>query len=418
MRIEDVAVGRSNGRCRLGASIVWEDSEKSPLRVYYEVEEEHANALDENEEAMVIAACLAAQQAGEKRVSVEGPLCPVLEEGLERAQRLLRSWYKDKNPVCTVESKRGLKPKNRRSERAAMFLSGGVDSLYSLLVNKEQFPKGHPFAVATAITVYGLDVGDPNKPARPDVFDLSVGMLRTFAEREGVTLIPLWTNVRDILPDGDFYDRDQYGSLLAAIGHALAGTCGRVFLAANSMTEYLGQHADTPELVHCFSSTLLDVELVGARHSRLEKVRKLAEREDVLNVLRVCYTMDSIPLGAINCGECPKCTRTKLELAALGVLEKVDTFPRKEISLHDVARISIELADQLEYFEELVHPLRTRGLVDLAQAVERRIAAGYWYLGRQRRRELFHALLSELRLASINKLNRHLVKGAGATSRR
>jgi hypothetical protein len=100
--------------------------------------------------------------------------------------------------------------------------------------------------------------------------------------------------------------------------------------------------------------------------------------------LRVCYTLEDIPHGQLNCSRCPRCVRTTLELLCVGALDEAESFSRAPLSPESLASSEIDQEFVLGFYEELVDPPRERGRPDLALTVERCLRAGRARISRSR----------------------------------
>jgi hypothetical protein len=110
----------------------------------------------------------------------------------------------------------------------------------------------------------------------------------------------------------------------------------------------------------------------GGRFSRLEKVRDLASWPTAIAALRVCPTR--LEDGA-NCGRCEKCLRTRLELLAAGIDETSAFGPSlTPIGLWDEA-VPAPTGHRAIMYEDLLPPLRARGLGAICRLLEEKIAA-------------------------------------------
>ena len=138
-----------------------------------------------------------------------------------------------------------------------------------------------------------------------------------------------------------------------------------------------------PTVDGLFSSQRITVVHDGARYPRFQKVRELAHWPAALGALRVC---PGDPGTELNCGVCEKCLRTRLELLAAGVEETPALGPSlTPVELWD-ERVLGAVADRAITYEDLLSPLRARGLRELCKVLEEKIQA---YRGRARACENF-----------------------------
>jgi hypothetical protein len=165
---------------------------------------------------------------------------------------------------------------------------------------------------------------------------------------------------------------------LAAVGHA--ATLGPAFLFIG------GTHHVTnpfPMGTHFavdghFSSQRVTIMHEGSRYFRIDKVRDLASWPAALAALRVCHEAQGIQA---NCGRCEKCLRTRLELLVAGVEETAAFGPSlTPIELWDEAVTDIVPPRAVQY-EDLLVPLKARGLDALCRLLEEKIRACWERVG-------------------------------------
>ena len=113
----------------------------------------------------------------------------------------------------------------------------------------------------------------------------------------------------------------------------------------------------------------------GLALSRLEKTKLVADWGIPLRYLRVCNRYASYTQGALNCGECEKCVRTKLALLVLGKLDEVEIFSNRHVSLDLVQRrVHISTDYKEACYRELIEPLATRGHQNIARALQHKLS--------------------------------------------
>ncbi|MGQ0613644.1 MAG: hypothetical protein ACT4PV_07910 [Planctomycetaceae bacterium] len=143
MRIVDLRREQAEGGARVLATVVWEEADRPPLDLFFQTEPPDDAALRPREAAFLTAAIWPAYNAGERRIAIEGTVCPRLRDGLGTALRLLARWYPPPRPLPSLEPTGGFEPSHPAPERrTAMFLSGGFDSLALLRCNRATYPAG------------------------------------------------------------------------------------------------------------------------------------------------------------------------------------------------------------------------------------------------------------------------------------
>lgn len=179
------------------------------------------------------------------------------------------------------------------------------------------------------------------------------------------------TNLRHLPTRPGDWSTLHHGAALAAVAHAALAGPAQVFVASTFDVAHLTPWGSHPLLDPHFSSQRLSFVHEGTRFSRLAKVREIARAPHGLECLRVCPA--NAP-GRLNCGECEKCIRTRLELLAAGVDESpafgVNAMPPAVLA----DRLTIEAAYQTAYYGELVHALEARGHDDLAFVIADKLA--------------------------------------------
>src|SRR5215210_6470502 len=160
MRIEEIKQERAADRSRLSARIVWEEAHRDPCEVYFEVGAEFADAIGNFPEAFVSVALPPALWEGEKRILVEGELCPEFLDNVAVVTRVFQNWFPQISQSMKVEARRRVSAQGS-PRRSAFFFTGGVDSLAALRANRLNFPLEHPGAVKDGIIVFNLEVEDP-----------------------------------------------------------------------------------------------------------------------------------------------------------------------------------------------------------------------------------------------------------------
>ncbi len=366
MRIEDLRIEKPAGKPRLTARVVWEDSERAACEVYFETENDFADALAPLPDAFLAASLSPALWAGEERICVEGEVCPELLENLQVVTRLFQHWFNLGNTAARIEAR----PRSHveaASGRAAVFLTGGVDSLAALRANRLCFPREHPRWLKDGIIVYGLEVEDEQP------FHYVLQALTELAKEAELTLVPVSSNVRCLNPDWTFWYNAHMGPALCAVAHALGRRLSSATIATDYDVPHMVPHGSHPLIEPNFGSHTLKIRCHGLTMSRLAKARLVAEWPPALRNLRVCNKPDLYQPGRLNCGECEKCVRTMLELVAVRAFERAPVFVRRDLSAELINQLYMPPAVE-PYYEELIAPLTEVGRSDLAAGIRQALA--------------------------------------------
>jgi hypothetical protein len=383
VRIEDLDAETAGATRRVSARVVWEDVGNPSTRIFIETPEAFAADLSPDPHAFLLAAAIPALRAGEARIRIEGAVCPRLRDGVREAMaRLSRwRWRGARRRLPAIEATGGDAGASS-GRRRAMFLSGGVDSLALLRRDRLSRPAGHPDAVADAFFVDGFDMYWGQRGDGGDLYARAMANLAPVVADAGLVLVPVRTNLRDLDSAGAWL-AEWLGAGMAAVAHAFSRRVGRVSIAASNYREDLVPQGTHPEIDPLYSTAGLTVSHEGDDERRLERLARVAEWDVGLRALRVCWEGLS-PGSPLNCGVCHKCVLTRLELVALGRLKDCPTFPAQDVTVETTNALWPTRDSSIGYFREMLEPLRAQGRADLADALERRIAAHAAYTRRMR----------------------------------
>ena len=366
MRITDLRVKRTPRLARASARVTWECAERPPFELWFETDGQAAEELVPSPEAFVTACALHARRHGERQVVVEGSLCPKLAQGLTAATALLRTWFGGSRKPIAIEATKGFKAlRPQTPPRAAVFLTGGVDSTHLIHANRTDYPSDHPAWFAEGISLQGHLVSDHEDSPW---YARARAHMEKMAEAKGMTLTAVRTNLWDLDPDLGYITRQSLSSALAAAAHLFPGRWSRASIASG-----LHVAAEYPRGTHPMLDSLYGSSGVEIRHdplplTRFDRLRVLTENGgDAIDELLVCMAYPGAP--HLNCGECEKCLRTMTGLVALGRLADARTFRHRDVSPAMIRPMPMAAHDIL-FWKELLEPLDKRGRIDLVRAIE------------------------------------------------
>lgn len=372
MIISNLRLTEDGKHTRAEASITWEEADRRQKEIYIETENAFAGDITCHPHAFLVGCFIPAMHLGEKRILIEGDICPTLREGLKTAMAILKNWSGGGLKPLSIEAgTMSAAQYPGKPRQAALFMSGGIDSLFALRINRKDYPETHPGFIKDCLLVHGFDIGGVvERGMKYPVFERAKKVMAAVAEDTDVALIPVYTNIRHLCDDRDLWLTKFFGSVLAAVAHAFDS---RINLA------YIGSSYDLPNLTPCGSHPLLDPEYssydLKIRHrdvevSRIDKIRSIADWDIALDNLRVCLANVK---ERLNCGKCEKCVRTMLGLEAVGVLDKISSFQEKQVSPDLLDNFSITIRHREHFYRELIEPLIECGRGDLAEVIERKL---------------------------------------------
>lgn len=375
MRITNLDKSTDGHLAKVTAKIQWEDCDRPDDEVFIATESAFENDIAPNPHAFLAGVLVPALHFGEHRITMDVPVCPRLKQGLKTAMGLFENWSDGRMiPLSLEMATQTSTAYPDRPPRAGMFLSGGMDSLATLRRNRKTFPLSHPDAIKDGFLVHGFDIGGVvERGPKLHVFERARAHMVEVALDAGITLIPVYTNIRHLCDRRDLWLTYFFGAVLAAVGHAFAPRNHLVHMAASY---------DLGNLVPCGSHPLLDPLLGSAdmeiRHcdaelKRIDKLRIVADWPAAFHNFRVCLA--NVP-DRLNCGRCEKCVRTMTGLAAIGRLDQTRAFVENEVTPEMFEPFKITIRHREPFYREMIAPLKAVGRHDLVDVIERKLAAG------------------------------------------
>ncbi|MFH1985142.1 MAG: hypothetical protein ABIL58_25165 [Pseudomonadota bacterium] len=374
MRISDISVTTHPGRSRLAARLCWEDTPRPDDYVFFETTAAFGQDLADGAEAFAVGCLVPALHFGERRLAVDQGLCPGLKEGLATAMGILAHWSGGRYRPLVIEAadRPPALPPEPGSFRAGLCLSGGIDSLAALRLNRLHYRPEDPWYVEDGLMVHGFDIGGVvARGAKYPVFDRAVVAMETVAADAGITLVPVYTNVRHLCDQRDLWLNYFFGAVLAAAGHAMAGRLELLFIASSYHIPHLHPCGSHPILDPEYSSQRLSIRHRDLALSRLDKHRIVADWPAAFNNFRVCLA--NVP-DRLNCGRCEKCVRTMTELTAIGRLQDTRAFVEDRVTPEHFEGFDITIWGRDHFYRELLEPLAAQGRGDLVATIRKKLA--------------------------------------------
>lgn len=374
MKIFNLNLSEREGQLEASACVRFEDSDRDDQTIYIRTPKAYRKDFSADPHAFLVGCLLPALHLGEKRMAVDHEICPYLKEGLDTAMALLGFWTKGQYRPVKIEARIGSGAAKGDPKRAGMVMSGGMDSLAALRLNRLHYPEPHPAYVRDCFFIHGFDIGGVvARGMKYHVFDRGMNAICRITDDAGAGLIPVYTNIRHLCDERELWLDSFFGAVLAAVAHTFSKRIHTLFV---------GSSYDIPHLHPCGSHPLLDPEYssfgLRIRHrdyqlSRLEKIKIVSEWDAAFQNFRVCLA--NVP-DALNCGNCEKCVRTMAELTALGLLDKTAAFTEDVMTPDHISQFDITIRGRPPFYRPLVPLLRDRGRGDLADAIEAQINGG------------------------------------------
>ncbi|HWC65916.1 MAG TPA: hypothetical protein VG777_07530, partial [Thermoanaerobaculia bacterium] len=234
MRVAGARRERRDGAVVVGARFEWEDAGIAPVELEFAGEGAAAEHLLPDANAFLLAAAFPAARRGERRIALEGAVCPVLRDGLATAARILDGWYGGARRIPTIEPSGGFRAPFPPPRRSASFLSGGVDSVELLLTNRAQFGSDHPASIRDVLLLDGFPLACPGgSDARRNHSERALRSAGAVAAAAGAPLTRVSTNLAALESDFGFSEREWYGAAFAAVAHLFSSRFSSVALASD-----------------------------------------------------------------------------------------------------------------------------------------------------------------------------------------
>ncbi|MBU0970001.1 MAG: hypothetical protein KKC20_05105 [Proteobacteria bacterium] len=369
MKILDLNLARESGFVTASARVIFEECARPEKEVFIKTPLQFASGFEANPDAFLVGCLLPALHLGEKRIFMDQKICPFLKEGLGVAMKILSHWTKGRYAPIGIEAKTREGVAILSPPRTGMVMSGGMDSLAALRLNRLNYPKGHPGYVKDSFFLHGFDIGGvEERGSKYHVFDRAMEAILKITRDAGTSLVPVYTNIRHLCDERELWLDSFFGAVLAAMAHTFGNRINLMFV---------GSSYDIPNLHPCGSHPLLDPEYssygLRIRHrdyemSRLEKIQIVSQWDTAFQNFRVCLA--NVP-DRLNCGKCEKCVRTMTELTALGLLHKTRAFSADEVTPWDIEQFDITIRVRPPFYKPLIPLLRQKGRKDLADTIQR-----------------------------------------------
>ena len=215
------------------------------------------------------------------------------------------------------------------------------------------------------IFVHGFDLPLDSELRQPAAL-----AAREVAAALGLELIEVETNVRSLI---DRYVSWElcHGAALASVGLLFQERFRKILIPSTHSYADLTPWGSHPLLDPLWSTELTEFVHDGTHATRVEKCLAVADSDIALRHLRVCWENRD---GRYNCGECEKCLRTMISLAAAEALERCGTLPHR-LDAEAVAAMPLGSGNKRAYATENLAVLeRTGGRPDLQEALRTAIS--------------------------------------------
>jgi hypothetical protein len=282
-----------------------------PATVSFEVEPGDGAVDDASVLPLVPAALVLACRLGQDLYVAE-PLPPAIHRAARRVAGLLQRWYgwRPAELVAPLGSQPVRPAWARRRGGVGVFFTRGVDSWGTVLDRRD----GPRHARPTHLITLDNEVHIP-QPVR----DAQLEDTRDAADRLGLPLVVVRTDVRGWLDPHTDWGTQTHGSVLAGIGFLLRSTLREVVISPTHWTPLLRPWGSHPDLDPAWSLPDLRVTHHPGDEMRWKRVERVLQNPIAADTLLVCWQ----GTGRRNCGRCEKCLRLLTSIELLGATDRL-----------------------------------------------------------------------------------------------
>ncbi|MCU1370764.1 MAG: hypothetical protein JWO77_1958 [Ilumatobacteraceae bacterium] len=353
--LHDPVATADGGTLRLEVSVTFAPGTLDSSTVCFEVQPGAVGVADASVLPLVPAAVVLASGLGQD-LRVTEPLPPTVHDGARRVGELLRRWY-GWRPAELI-APLGPDPVRpgwaHRRRGLGVFFTRGVDSWGTLLALLDGPMRRRPTHLVTL---------DNEVHLAPAVRQAQLLETQQAADRIGLPLIVVRTDVRSLLDPHTDWGTQTHGSVLAGTGMLLRHVLREVVISPTHWTPLVRPWGSHPELDPAWSLPDLAVTHHSGAEMRWRRVERIVADPVAADTLLVCWQ----GTGSRNCGRCEKCLRL---LTTLHLLEAIDRTAHRFDEPFDAEAIDADLVvsphpwcDTMDHLDRVglrADPLRQR----------------------------------------------------------
>ncbi|MEM9403022.1 MAG: hypothetical protein AAGA44_11110 [Pseudomonadota bacterium] len=377
MILSDFQRRHQDGKVRLTCKVHWEDAPRDDHELFIEVDADREAMLSDTADAFLIGNLAPAAYHRERRIYVDGVVCPILLRNLETTVPYF-AWNFPSHPRLELSASELDDRPVRRPSVAAQCFTGGVDSYAALIMERKYISEDDPRYTKMGILIFGLEQDDPER------YQYALDDAMHAARELDLELLSVSSNIylhyraEDAKRNWELWLKVFMGSALAAHGHALSNGIGHLNIASSVhfVKELPPRFGVNPMIDERFEGRRLSVSHIGESFSRFEKIAMIAEHPIMMKHLRVCNQFKRFEPGRVNCGRCEKCVRTMLHLDLAESLQKTCVFGGASITPEFVeSTVKIKHEFLVSIYQEIADQYNSKGQQEISDAIHRRIRA-------------------------------------------
>ncbi|MCK0154501.1 hypothetical protein MWU49_12355 [Alcanivorax sp. S6407] len=328
MIVKGVSLQRMAGKVRAQAILEFEGTTRfkhgeKAATLWFEWPENYFNPGSIGIEPFVLVSLTLAMGVGEN-ITLEEDIDPIFYLNLLEAIDIYHSFFPEETSVIGIHARCKNKSYSA-SERVGSFFSGGIDSLFNVADLKKMNALSGVHKVTDLWLVQGMDIPLNDN----EFFQSTYDRLTEMASIEGLNVIPLKTNARELQDGLVKWTTLGFGVILGAIAKIFSDAVSTVLIGSFEQYKKCMPNASAPLIDPMWSCSKQTVRHYSARYSRIDKIKVIADyAPGLLSQARVCWKNTS---GSYNCGCCEKCLRTLSELRLANASHLVNSFPEGDV---------------------------------------------------------------------------------------
>jgi hypothetical protein len=343
---------RRAGVLRLGARLLYANGSE---HLWWELPEACAGHVTAWADPWLVGLIFPIMQAGVP-VHIEGRVSPSLLANLELFMQIWERWVPGRyRPVALSADAEAELPPAQEPGAAAVSLSCGVDSCFTLYRHVRHLAGRRSQRVAAAVVQHGFDVWLAQQNT-DQVFAQLLADAGSLTASLGLPCIPMKTNFQQMRLDW----AHAWGTQLVSGLYLLAARYDTALIANDIPYQWLlparPSHPATAPLLGSRGFTVIDD---GGECSRSDKAKLIADWPEAMRHLHVCFGADA-PGTYRNCCRCEKCVRTILAFRVAG-RAKPGAFAYDPTDA-DIRRVRVHLSSRARRWEQLAQEAEAAGL--------------------------------------------------------
>lgn len=337
MKITRISTLTKNSKVRLSADLVLNRGKRQ--HIYFEIDKEFEKFISKSENPFIPVALAIAMSKGED-LEINGQCSRKVTSNIPNIMNILESWNAGFRNVSI--HRQSFEKNGTRGAFVGCFFSGGVDSFYTYIKNKQD--------IDYLLFVHGFDI-----PARNSEFYRKIEKrIVQISEKENIKLIRVKTNLREVTEKYFYWDM-AVEFALASVSLFLSRGFRELYMSCGLSEVGADHRFASPQLIRLWSTEHMYIHHFGCQQDKIGKFKFLSKSKIVMENVRVCWLNK---FNQYNCCECEKCFRSMLALYASGLLEKCKSF-NKPIDVSKLKNLNVDNS-VLPYFIAVLKTLKKK----------------------------------------------------------